>query len=313
VTLNMTLILSINGYESVWLLADRRLWHDRYTYRDDARKLLFLETTDTQAILGYAGLGATAVGVEPSDWMSAVLRCQNLTYDQSLGMLTEAAKQQLPRHMARIPISCSAQHSIVATSLFNGQVRLDTIDLALSPNKKILRFRNTRHVVESTMGSPRMRAPRMCLAGSGANYLSADRRWIRPVLNLVNACDSGRISSRLVADHLAQLNYEVHKASVDKSVGPRCIVAWRNRRHGVHKSDGGGQEYYNGIAREDGGPAIPTVAGGIDVAALGDLLMPHCVKAHEDLRAGRPVNEPTKEEWGALLSTLPDKPDERLR
>ena len=64
----MTLVLTVNGRESIWLLADRRLSFKAHATRDNARKIMFLETKDGVAILGYAGLGATALGSEPSDW-----------------------------------------------------------------------------------------------------------------------------------------------------------------------------------------------------------------------------------------------------
>lgn len=73
----MTLIMAVTGPESIWLLADRRLSYADHSPKDDARKVMFLESTDGAAILGYAGLGATARGTEPADWMSAVLRGRN--------------------------------------------------------------------------------------------------------------------------------------------------------------------------------------------------------------------------------------------
>jgi hypothetical protein len=73
----MTLVLSVTGPESIWTVADRRLtYHDREP-RQDARKIMFLETTNGLAILAYAGLGETGQGTEPADWMSAVLRGRN--------------------------------------------------------------------------------------------------------------------------------------------------------------------------------------------------------------------------------------------
>jgi len=96
----MTLVVTVNGPEAIWLLADRRL-NRRLSGRsgpikDDARKLMFLETDDGVAILGYAGLGATALGTEPADWMSAVLRGRRLSVEASLSVLAEAVKRQLP-------------------------------------------------------------------------------------------------------------------------------------------------------------------------------------------------------------------------
>lgn len=62
----MTLIVSVNGPETVWLLADRRLSRGTTVHSEDARKILLLETTDGVAILGYAGLGETVAGTEPA-------------------------------------------------------------------------------------------------------------------------------------------------------------------------------------------------------------------------------------------------------
>lgn len=70
----MTLIVTVNGLKSIWLLADRRLSSKGRKPKEDGRKVMLLETQDGVAILGYAGLGETAAGTEPADWMSKVLR-----------------------------------------------------------------------------------------------------------------------------------------------------------------------------------------------------------------------------------------------
>jgi hypothetical protein len=56
----MTLVVTVNGPETIWLVADRRLTFRGRVQRDDARKVMFLETADGVSILGYAGLGATS-------------------------------------------------------------------------------------------------------------------------------------------------------------------------------------------------------------------------------------------------------------
>ena len=94
----MTLVATINGPETIWVLADRRLSSGSRVVREDARKVMFLEATDGVAILGYCGLGATGQGNEPSNWMSAVLRGRNLPLEQSLGVIADAMKEQFPRH-----------------------------------------------------------------------------------------------------------------------------------------------------------------------------------------------------------------------
>jgi len=143
----VTLILAINGLESSWMLADRRRSFKGRPPKDDAQKLMFLETTDGVAILGYAGLGATALGTEPADWMSGVLRGRNLPLEQSLGVLAEAMKKQFPRHMVMMPGNAAPAHNLMVTAFLRNEPRLYTIDLAFAPDRKNYQFRYTRHVV----------------------------------------------------------------------------------------------------------------------------------------------------------------------
>jgi hypothetical protein len=98
-----------------------------------------------------------------------------------------------------------------------------------------------------------------------------------------------------------------HDGIRDKSVGPNCIVAWR------HRNGGGEHQFYTGTIRDTSLPALPTIATGIDVRALVALEMPHMIKIFEARRAGKPAEEPNKDEINARLARLPDKPDENLR
>jgi hypothetical protein len=209
----VTLILAVNGPETIWLLADRRLSYKGRPPKDDARKVMFLETNDGVAILGYAGLGATARGTEPADWMGAVLRGRNFPLEQSLGILADALKAQFPRHMRGMPVPA---HTVAIPAFLNGDVRLYTIDLVLASDLSMKMFRLTRHVVGNST-----RTPRMGLFGSGAVHLVQNKKkWMRSLLHLVRACDRQQVSELAVADHLANINNEVHLN--DKSVGPRC-------------------------------------------------------------------------------------------
>jgi hypothetical protein len=272
---------------------------------------MFLETTDGVAILGYAGLGATALGTEPSVWMSAVLRTRNFPLEQSLGALAEAMKKQFPRHMVRMPGAGGPAHNIIVPAFLDGEPRLYTIDLAFAPDRKSYAFRYTRHAVGTTT-----RPPRMGLGGTGGIYLlqQKDKKWIRSLLRVVKANDGGQVSPHVVAEHLADLNYRVHLGIRDKTVplgirdtvGPRCVVAWR------HETGGGGHEFYTGATRDATSPCLPTIARGIDVEALVALEMPHMIKMFEARRAGQPSKEPNKDEINARLARLPDKPDEKL-
>jgi hypothetical protein len=311
----LTLVVSINGPESIWLLADRRLSYTGRSPKDDARKVMFLETTDGVAILGYAGLGATARGTEPADWMSAVLRCQNILLEQSLGALADAMKVQFPSHLVLTP---GRTHNVVVPAFLGNEVRLYSIDMAVGNDRKIDSFRYTRHVIGKTN-----RVSRMALTGSGADYLFRNEKrwkyWKRSLLRLVKASDSVQVSPVAVADHLANLNYEVHQGIVevhqgivDESVGPRCIVAWRHRKGGVH-TGGGGQQFYTGATRDASSPSLPTIACGMDVKAMIDAMYPQMIKNLEATMAGQPAMALNTDEMNAALARLPDKPDKNLR
>lgn len=305
----VTLVLTVNGPESIWLLADRRLSYEGRSPKDDARKVMFLETTDGVAILGYAGLGATALGTEPADWMSAVLRGRNFSLEQSLGALAEATKKQLPRHMLKMPVGGGLTHSVIVPAFLGKEPKLYTIDLAFAANRKSYAFRCTRHEVDNP---PLATPPRVGLAGSGGHYLAQDKKWIRGLLRVVRANDRGQVSRLAVADHLASLNYGVHLGISDESVGPRCIVAWRHRKGGVHNG-GGGHQCYTDRTRDASLPSLPTIANGMDVQALTSLMIPRMTKMLEAVLAGQPAKELNKDEINAELARLPDKPDETLR
>ena len=232
----MTLVLAATTPYSIWLLADRRLSREGRTIRDDACKIMLFETDDGKAILGYAGLGATALGTEPAEWMSAVLRGRRLSLEQGLGVLAEAIKGHVPRHLIQIPGEAGLMHNVIVPAFVQNDPRLYSIDLALSPDRKDIQFRWTRHVNDrGTRGEPK--TPRLALAGSGSRYFLQGKRkmWMRHILTLLKAYDEERLSENSVADHFAELNYEVHRGLGDATVGPRCIVAWQNRKDAARR------------------------------------------------------------------------------
>jgi hypothetical protein len=307
----MTLILAVNGRETIWLLADRRLSAKGREPKDGARKVMFLETTDGVAILGYAGLGATALGTEPADWMSAVLRSRNLPLEQSLGILAEAMKKQLPRHLIMIQSSGGPTHNVVIPALVEDKVRLYSIDLSFSQNRKSYNFRYTRHVV----GQPtpeNQRTPRIGMAGTGALHLIRDKSWIRPLLSLVKASDQGKSSPQVVSNYLARVNYKVSLGIEDQTVGPRCIVAWQNRKKGCYKG-GGGHHFYTKDSRDKNTPSLPTIGNGMDIEAITRILMPPVSKMLVSMLNDGPTENLDEDKLNEDLSRLPDAPDEELR
>jgi hypothetical protein len=306
----VTLVLTVNGYESIWMLADRRLSYKDRAPKDDARKVMFLETTDGTAILGYAGLGATALGTEPSDWIGSVLRGRNLPLEQSLAVLAGAMKKQFPQHMLQLPGDGPPTHTIIVTAFLGNEPRLYTIDLAFARDRKSYQFRHTR-LVANTRKLAGVMTPRFAVGGSGGQYLYRDQKWARSLLSLVRAYDRGRVSNYAVADHLASLNNEVHLGVSDKSVGPGCIVAWR---HGKEGKGGNEQLFYTGTARDANSSApLPIISNGMDINALAAVTKLHLAKQFAAWRAGEREKELDRDEINADLARLPHHPDERLR
>lgn len=156
------------------------------------------------------------------------------------------------------------------------------------------------------------RTPRLAIAGSGAQYLIKDKRWMRGLLRLVKAYDREQVGPHAVADHLAKLNDDVCRQVSDKSVGPRCIVAWRNSKGGVHRG-GGAQQFYTGTTRDDSSPAIPIIGAGMDIRAISGVMMQRMIKMMDAQRSGQPFKDLSEDEIKAAYARLPSEPDENLR
>lgn len=309
----MTLILTVNGPKSIWLLADRRLSYKGRKPKDDARKVMFLETTDGVSILGYAGLGATALGTEPSDWMSKVLRGRKLPLEQSIGVLADAMQKQIPRHLVKMSLPGDPAHSVVIPAFLENQVRLYTIDLAFAPDRKSYNFRYTHHVTETATSQIINKPPKFSIGGSGAAYLQKNTKWKRKLTSLINAYDRNKIQPYAVADYLAKLNHEVSLGTKDNSVGPNCIIAWRNRRkEGVHKGRGAHCSY-TGISRDSNTPSLPTIMNGLDIVAITGIMIPIISEHSKATQEGKLPKELDKDTLNKALARLPDKPDENLK
>jgi len=301
----VSLILTVGTKQSIWLVADRRLSLRSRPVKEDATKVMVLETRDGIAILGYAGLGATTRGTEPSDWMNKVLRGRGaLTLEQALGVLADAMRQQLPRHLQIMPRGPAA-HSLVASAFVGEERRLYTIDMALSPDRRTIAFGYTRHQFEY---SPRKigKAPPFARGGSGA-LAGLHAGWRREALRLVKANERGQISPRVVADALAQLNYETHRQ--DQFVGPNCIVIWRYRRDARVKW-GGGYQAYVGTSPDGKGSGPPTLVSGLDMMAISKEFLGAFSKQIDEggwEKAGSEMSKILQEAFAGQIGVKPDE------
>lgn len=295
----MTLVLAINGPETVWMVTDTRLSFKNGPPKDDGQKIMVLETTDGVALLGYAGLGKTARGTQPSTWMSSVLRGRNFPQERMLQMLADALKREFPPHLkgqSEIPL-----HIVIVSAFCEGKPQAYTIELVTTPDKSQF-FRFVRRV-----HSERARPPRLSLAGSGATYLASKTDWIRTIFRTIKAHNNRKLSDYAVADVLAKINLEAH--SHEKTVGPNCIVAWRHRNGGLHKGGGAHQFYEHG--KRVNSDLLPIIGNGADIKAILQVLAPEFQRSLTAMMNGVSRDIDTGS-LGEALSKLPVQPDEKL-
>jgi hypothetical protein len=300
----MTFVLAVARKKSIWMLTDRRLTFERKAPRDDAVKQVALETSDGVALLGYCGLGITAKGTEPSAWVRRALRGQNLPLEQALGVLADAARAELPRHLDMISGFVPPAHSMVVAAFIAGEPRVYSIDLARPKGQTDYKFRYTRHVTEhQTPGGPV--PPWLAIAGSGAvAYLARPRDWEDRLSVVLTAHDDGRIPPVAVAKYLAKLNQAI--SAREATVSPSCIVTWRLGGVG-----GGGHGMFTGNQQEPHCPAIPTIARGMDLGAIIGAMLPHVLPNLQAMMKGEQpaLNVPAINED---LAKLPRHPDKKL-
>jgi hypothetical protein len=288
------------------MLADRRLTYGNGRVKDNARKIFSLDTKDGKALLGYAGLGSTAMGNEPSDWMANTLRGLNLPLEEALNVLAAAAKKALPPHLRKLSFADSFSHNIVIPAFINGHPRIYSIDLSVNKPTNNLYFRYTKHVTGKRTSKGDL-SPRIMIAGSGAQYIYKERKWAKDLLRVIAAHDHEKIPPEEVAKHFAKLNSRV--AERDKYVSRECVVIWR------HKDGGGAHQNYSGLVKDSisQDKMIPTIANGMDINAILNVIMPNFMKSSEAFfKFGEKMEELNTEEMNRELAKLPEGLDDKL-
>ena len=310
----MTLILTIQTRGSIWLVADRRLSASGSPPIDDAIKATVVEVSDGQALIGYAGLGATANGNQPSQWVNNVLRGRHHPLEQMLDVVSNAMKREFIPHMNGVRDTRMRQHSFIIPAFMDDKPRIYTIDMVHTNGGYV--FRYTRHISGGALLPLQVTVP-IGLAGSGATALLSLDSWKRPLLGLVKAYNRKKIHGLAVAEFLAQLAYKSHLATEDGSVGPDCLVIWRNSKRSLHKG-GGAYEFFSYGKRTHSAP-IPTIIDGMDMIRLARIIeeetAPYKKKVFDAWDKGEepPKFDGRQMDINQRLSQLPSKPNEKLR
>jgi hypothetical protein len=291
------------------MVVDRRLSVGDGTYRDDARKIMVLATDDGTALLGYAGLGATAAGTEPADWMTAVLRGRTRSVEESLETLAKASLNQLPNHLKTLPRGMAQAHYILASAIVNDESRFYSIEVCFDHMGKP-QLRLIKH--STTISASLELAPRIGVGGSGMSYFNENKKLIRPLLTYVKAYDGGKLSPKMVANYLAKVNEEVSCGTTDGTVGTECLVAWRSRKDS-NTQGGGGFESYPQLKREPGGVVLPTIGYGMEISSLVKAIEPIVTAHFRDIREGKADASLDDEKLHDAVSSLDTEPDETLK
>lgn len=294
-------------------MADRRLTVANEVRRDDATKICCLDTRDGKAIIGYAGLGATARGMEPSEWVSNSLRGLHVTIEQALEVLVNAAGKALPAHLTRIPEHF--QH-VMLVPAFTKSAHLYSIEYQQTGKEISIGLNRLIKTSSGTSFTPRASA-----VGSGSRLLSKNPKWHHKVCGLVRAFNNNKISGNVVAEELNAICQSVHaalSAQGDNSVGNRSIVVWRDLPSG-----GGNHVSYTGDVKDQTSPSVPMIVNGFDMKAFCEAAMPGLKEIAANLRVpGQlgyrpPTDDPLQKKHENLLASLPNVlpqlPDETLR
>jgi hypothetical protein len=295
---DMTLVIAASGKHSIWMMADTRLSYDGRPPKDGARKIVQLDTPDGPALIGYSGLGATPFGNEPSDWIVALLRNRGpISLCEVLEILRSESADALARHLASLE---NSSHTFVVNAFVAGRAKLYGIQAKLrddgSAQVAAVEFR------EGKASSKLNVTPRLCVTGSGGLPLIADHAWERDIMRAIDAHDDCRISAQAVAQVFANRNFKVHR--LEETVGPNCWVSWRLGAS-YRGEIGSGHMSFTGTIPDANTSSLPTIANGMDVAMLADILMAHT--------GGDPLFEPDADELNAQIKLRHTGPDSKLR
>ena len=121
----MTFFVLATGQSSVWLTVDQRLSSLNGPKRtDDGVKLLSFDGLDGAGLMGYAGLGKTARGMQPSEWMAGMLRGHKMTVQSAVNLVARGVSEQVGRHLPP-----NSMHSIGIAAIVDGLPELHAVSL----------------------------------------------------------------------------------------------------------------------------------------------------------------------------------------
>lgn len=305
----MTFVLARTGEKSIWLMADTRLTASSgASFHDDGVKLLALDVPEGPCLIGYAGLGSTSAGTQPSEWMARVLTGVNLTLEQSIDTIARAMTEQFPQHSGATPNRAIVNHQVVAVAFSEKRARRFIIRLVPNQIGDGSAFRWTEILSSEDqpfLATGSFRAIPLEV-GSEFSFL---RGWaeeeLKRIEGLVKEAEEGRLPYHEVAKEFARLNYRIH--SEDDTVGPKCTVIYRYR-------DGGGSHVAFDGMEPGGSGAMESMSHGMNMGKICEILLEHMSPImSEMMRTGDNAPIFPEAEVNRKLAKLPSTPDEEFK
>lgn len=250
----MTLTIGAITRDEIWMVCDRRLSFLDKGPIDDAIKVFELVATDGVMLVSYAGLGITVGGMQPSEWLSNSLRNLEVTINQALGLIADNVEKYFAPQMRTVAWS-SPFHWFHIVTRVGDQTSAYYIALARHPATGQIHIEKKVALVDLR----RKRGPKKHIQVFGTTL----SKWeFRALCRALSERAGGRLSPSATAKQLGAVNFEVFSRLKEKTVGPRCVVVFKDKL-------GGGQTwFYTGTQQDRTTPGIPAVTQGIDMQAL---------------------------------------------
>ena len=195
----MTFALGLTSGRSVFMVADHRIsWSTRFD--DRGVKVATVRAVDGLALLGYAGLGETANGTQPSAWMRNLLNGRKLTVEGCIAEVAIGIEHQFRQHMLDL-----GDHLVVVSAVVDDQPRMYGIHL----RDKGVGYAPLRQAQLAESGISQDAAPRAIYTGSGGAWFGRRKNkavWLREVYSRARDHDAGWVSGAAVAAVLACLD-----------------------------------------------------------------------------------------------------------
>lgn len=289
----MTLVVGCSSATGVCLMADRRITFGDGRTVDDAVKVFNYDATDGSAIFGYAGLGQTAGGTEPSEWMLRCLRNLAMPVETAVYMIYEAMAKRLAPHLKGIAWSNSeAEHCVLVLAIVNRKPR----QYFLSVKRRV---DGTVEPTYRRLHYDKLRTPPVLMfaGGSGAHMVSR-----REALKVARAHADGRVSDLALARYFASVIARVHLEVA--SVGRRSVGLTR-------PAVGGGMPFaFDGTENDVAGANIPQLSRGLNMSALAESMLARWREVHAQLQRPPPsAGSVAMQEYLAKTAAAVDFPD----